>query len=65
LVANELRDSNIKVNAVCPSWISTEMGGRTAPVTPKAAARDIVHFAMLEEGGPTGGFFRFRKPIPW
>jgi len=65
IIAHELRDSNIKVNAVCPSWVSTEMGGSMAPVSPETAANDIVYFAMLEEGGPSGGFFRFKKPIPW
>jgi NAD(P)-dependent dehydrogenase (short-subunit alcohol dehydrogenase family) len=65
IMADELRDSKIKVNAVCPSWVSTEMGGRMAPVTPEAAAKDIVHFATLDETGPTGGFFRYKKPIPW
>ncbi len=65
IIAHELRDNNIKVNAVCPSWVNTEMGGSMAPVSPETAAKDIVYFAMLEEGGPSGGFFRFRKPIPW
>jgi len=65
IMAQELRDSNIKVNAVCPSWVSTEMGGNMAPVTPEAAANDIVHFAILGENGQTGGFFRYKKPIPW
>jgi NAD(P)-dependent dehydrogenase (short-subunit alcohol dehydrogenase family) len=65
IIAHELRDSNIKVNAVCPSWVNTEMGGSMAPVSPETAAKDIVYFAMLEEGGPSGGFFRFKKPIPW
>ena len=65
IIAHELRDSNIKVNAVCPSWVNTEMGGSMAPVSPETAAKDVVYFAMLEEGGPSGGFFRFRKPIPW
>jgi len=65
IMAQELRDSNIKVNAVCPSWVSTEMGGNMAPVTPEAAANDIVHFAILGESGRTGGFFRYKKPIPW
>jgi NAD(P)-dependent dehydrogenase (short-subunit alcohol dehydrogenase family) len=65
IIAHELRDSNIKVNAVCPSWVSTEMGGSMAPVSPETASNDIVYFAMLEEGGPSGGFFRFKKPIPW
>jgi len=65
IMAHELRGGNIKVNAVCPSWVSTEMGGSMAPVTPKDAARDIVHFAILDKSGPTGGFFRYKKPIPW
>jgi NAD(P)-dependent dehydrogenase (short-subunit alcohol dehydrogenase family) len=65
IMAHELRDSNIKVNAVCPSWVSTEMGGSMAPVSSETAAKDIVYFAMLDEAGPTGGFFRFKKPIPW
>lgn len=65
IMAQELRDSNIKVNAVCPSWVSTEMGGNMAPVTPEDAAKDIVHFAILGESGQTGGFFRYKKPIPW
>jgi NAD(P)-dependent dehydrogenase (short-subunit alcohol dehydrogenase family) len=65
IMAHELRDSNIKVNAVCPSWVSTEMGGGLAPISPSDAAKDIVHFAMLDDTGPTGGFFRFRRPIPW
>ena len=64
-MAQELRDSNIKVNAVCPSWVSTEMGGNMALVTPEDAAKDIVHFAILGESGRTGGFFRYKKPIPW
>ena len=65
IMAQELRDSNIKVNAVCPSWVSTKMGGNMAPVTPEAAANDIVYFAILGENGQTGGFFRYKKPIPW
>ena len=65
IMAQELRDSNIKVNAVCPSWVSTEMGGNMALVTPEDAAKDIVHFAILGESGRTGGFFRYKKPIPW
>jgi len=58
------RDSIIKVNAVCPSWVSTEMGGSMAPISPNAAAKDIMHFAMLDDTGPTGGFFRYKNPIP-
>jgi NAD(P)-dependent dehydrogenase (short-subunit alcohol dehydrogenase family) len=65
IMADELNGSRIKVNAACPSWVSTEMGGSMAPVTPNVAAKDIVHFALIDEAGPTGGFFRYKKPIPW
>jgi NAD(P)-dependent dehydrogenase (short-subunit alcohol dehydrogenase family) len=66
IMAHELRnEGNIKVNAVCPSWVRTEMGGAIAPVSPEAAARDIVHFATLDERASSGGFFRYRKLIPW
>ncbi len=65
IMANELRDGNIKVNAVCPGWVRTHMGGGMAPISPEAAAKDIVHFALVDAKGPTGGFFRHKKPIQW
>jgi len=65
ILANELRDRNIKVNAVCPGWVRTDMGGGMAPISPEAAAKDIVHFALIDAKGPTGSFFRHKKPIQW
>ena len=65
IMANELRDGNIKVNAVCPGWVRTDMGGGMAPISPQAAAKDIVHFALVDAKGPTGSFFRHKKPIQW
>jgi NAD(P)-dependent dehydrogenase (short-subunit alcohol dehydrogenase family) len=64
IVADELRGSNILVNAVCPGWVATEMGGAGGrPVAEGTAG--IVWAAMLPDGGPTGGFFRDEKPIGW
>ena len=65
IMANELKDENIKINAVCPGWVHTDMGGDMAPISPDRAAKDIVHFALVDGKGPTGSFFRNNKPIQW
>jgi NAD(P)-dependent dehydrogenase (short-subunit alcohol dehydrogenase family) len=64
LLAGELRRDGILVNAVCPGWTATDMGGRGGrPVADGAAG--IVWAATLPDDGPTGGFFRDGRPLPW
>src|SRR5919108_5894650 len=65
IMADVIMDVNIKVNAVCPGWVSTAMGGKMAPTSPHMAAMDIVHFALVDAKGPTGKFFRYKKAIQW
>ncbi len=55
----------VKVNACCPGWVATRMGGPDAPLTPDEGADTPVWLALLPDDGPTGGFFRRRQPIPW
>ena len=64
-LAAELAGTNILVNSVCPGWVRTDMGGRNAPRTVAQGADSAVWLATLPDDGPTGGFFRDRKPIPW
>jgi NAD(P)-dependent dehydrogenase (short-subunit alcohol dehydrogenase family) len=65
ILADELRDTRIKVNSVCPGWVRTEMGGPGAERSVEEGADTIVWLATLPDDGPSGGFFRDRRPIPW
>jgi NAD(P)-dependent dehydrogenase (short-subunit alcohol dehydrogenase family) len=65
ILAAEFQPSNILVNSMCPGWVRTGMGGDGAPRTPDEGADTAVWLATLPDDGPTGGFFRDRKPIAW
>jgi len=65
ILADELKGSGVLVNSCHPGWVKTDMGGPGAPKTVEEGADTPVWLALLPEGGPTGGFFRERKPMPW
>lgn len=56
---------DVKVNAACPGWVRTRMGGSGARRSVEEGADTIVWLATLDRDGPSGGFFRDRKRIEW
>jgi NAD(P)-dependent dehydrogenase (short-subunit alcohol dehydrogenase family) len=53
-----------RVNSVCPGWVATDMGGAGGrPVAEGAAS--VMWAIDVPDGGPTGGFFRDGRPLPW
>lgn len=64
VLAGELRADGILVNAVCPGWTATDMGGWGGRPVEEGAA-SAVWAAVLPDDGPTGGFYRDGRPLPW
>jgi NAD(P)-dependent dehydrogenase (short-subunit alcohol dehydrogenase family) len=65
IFSEELEGDGIKVNSLCPGWVRTDMGGENANLSVEEGVDTMVWLATLPDDGPTGLFFRERKPIPW
>ena len=65
LLAAREAPAGVKVNAVCPGWVRTDMGGPNATRDVESGAHGIVWAATLADDGPTGGFFRDSVEIAW
>lgn len=63
-LSRELPDS-VKINAMCPGWVRTRMGGEGASRSPEEGADTAIWLASLPENGPSGGFFRDRTSLAW
>jgi NAD(P)-dependent dehydrogenase (short-subunit alcohol dehydrogenase family) len=64
VLAGDLRRDGVLVNAVCPGWTATDMGGPGGrPVA--EGARSVLWAVDLLDGGPTGTFTRDGQPLRW
>jgi NAD(P)-dependent dehydrogenase (short-subunit alcohol dehydrogenase family) len=70
VLAYELRDSNFKINAVCPGYTKTDFNGHRGPGSVEVAGERIVKYALIDKDGPTGKFFSEENnpdtgEVPW
>lgn len=64
-LAHEFMDTNVKVNAVCPGSVSTDLNKGEGQCTAREAADLVLKLATLSNDGPTGKFFGSHGEIPW
>jgi NAD(P)-dependent dehydrogenase (short-subunit alcohol dehydrogenase family) len=70
VLAYELKDSNFKINAVCPGYTKTDFNGHRGPGSVEDAGKRILKYALIDRDGPTGKFFSEENnpqtgEIPW
>lgn len=63
--ARELEHTRIKINAVSPGYVATDLNGHRGPLTTEQGAKVPVAFATLPDDGPNGGFFGENGAIAW
>jgi len=64
-LAYELRDTPIKVNAVHPGYVQTDMNGGQGEIDVPTGAKSSVGMALVDADGPTGSFTYLGKTLPW
>ena len=63
--AKELGDFGIKVNAVEPGNVATDLNGNQGSLTPEQGAVSAIRLATIGADGPSGGFFGLEGEQPW
>lgn len=64
-LAYELRDTPIKVNAIHPGYVKTDMNGGGGELDIPEGAKSSVELALIDADGPTGSFTHLGQTLPW
>jgi NAD(P)-dependent dehydrogenase (short-subunit alcohol dehydrogenase family) len=64
-LAKDLEGTGVLVNACCPGWVRTRMGGPNAERSVEDGADTPIWLATLPDDGPTGQLFGERRVIEW
>lgn len=70
VLAYELKNTDFKVNAVCPGFTKTDFNGHRGPGSVEVAGKRIIKYALIDKDGPTGKFFSEENnpetgEVPW
>ncbi len=65
IYAAELDPARFRVNALCPGWVRTDMGGAGADRSLTEGVDTAIWLATAPDATGTGGFYRDRELIDW
>jgi NAD(P)-dependent dehydrogenase (short-subunit alcohol dehydrogenase family) len=64
-LAEELKDTPIKVNAIHPGYVKTDMNHGNGELDIPDGAKTSVEMALIPADGPTGSFTHVGATLPW
>ena len=64
-LAYELKDTNIKVNSVCPGYCATDLNNHQGVETAESGSIEATRLALLGKDAPSGQYLNKEGALPW